>query len=279
MSGIFINYRRADSEDYAKRIFKHLSKQFGGDQVFMDVNRLEPGEKFRDEIKKVLVNCDFFIVIIGTAWLTVNEDGHTLRRIDMATDLLRQELEFALENQLDIIPVLVDDATLPSKDALPKSIQGLRDFHKISITSKTGTAQIDKIANQIKKVRAAREQKRQELAATLIAVTTDRNLRLEFGSTHVQLDYREPSILSGSVFLGDAEAARNLIKLITIGVCIMPLGSKRPFHTLYGRIDWGVQANMSHVPVVIEDLIYLCKLSGNNSYESIPIVTERWTDD
>ena len=43
---IFIGYRRQETRDLVGRIYDHLVQEFGEDQVFMDVDTLEPGEDF-----------------------------------------------------------------------------------------------------------------------------------------------------------------------------------------------------------------------------------------
>ena len=44
MAGIFISYRRSDTEGYAGRLFEGLRARFGRDVVFFDVAGIEPGQ-------------------------------------------------------------------------------------------------------------------------------------------------------------------------------------------------------------------------------------------
>ena len=46
MGGIFISYRREDSGPYAGRLRDTLSRHFGAEQVFRDIDRIDPGERF-----------------------------------------------------------------------------------------------------------------------------------------------------------------------------------------------------------------------------------------
>lgn len=46
MGGIFIRYRREDSGPYAGRLRDVLSHHFGADQVFRDIDSVNPGERF-----------------------------------------------------------------------------------------------------------------------------------------------------------------------------------------------------------------------------------------
>ena len=46
MGGIFISYRREDSGPYAGRLRDALSHHFGAEQVFRDIDSINPGERF-----------------------------------------------------------------------------------------------------------------------------------------------------------------------------------------------------------------------------------------
>jgi hypothetical protein len=46
MGGIFISYRREDSGPYAGRLRDALSHHFGANEVFRDIDRINPGERF-----------------------------------------------------------------------------------------------------------------------------------------------------------------------------------------------------------------------------------------
>jgi hypothetical protein len=50
LSGIFVSYRRSDSQGEAGRLFDDLVKHFGEDTVFMDVAAIEAGRDFRKAI-------------------------------------------------------------------------------------------------------------------------------------------------------------------------------------------------------------------------------------
>ena len=50
MPGIFISYRRDDSQGEARHLFDDLTRQFGSHFIFMDVTAIGPGEDFRKSI-------------------------------------------------------------------------------------------------------------------------------------------------------------------------------------------------------------------------------------
>ena len=122
MSGIFISYRREDSRGYAGRIYDRLSQHFGCDQVFMDIDSIEPGTDYQKKIQQALESCDVLIAIIGKNWLTVcDKEGQ--QRIKNSQDLVRIEIQTALRANLTVIPILVEGTTMPQFESLPKPLK------------------------------------------------------------------------------------------------------------------------------------------------------------
>ena len=85
---IFISYRRSEADFPAGWLYDHLVAQFGRDQVFKDVDSIEPGDDFAEVIADAVGSCDVLLVLIGDRWLTItDEDGK--RRLDDPSDLIR----------------------------------------------------------------------------------------------------------------------------------------------------------------------------------------------
>src|SRR6516225_1427144 len=113
MSGkIFINYRRDDSSASAGRLYDHLSARFPRNQIFIDVDNLDPGVDFVETIEQSVGACDVLIAVIGKRWLTSSE-GEGSRRLDNPDDFVRLEIASALKRNIRVIPVLVDGASIP----------------------------------------------------------------------------------------------------------------------------------------------------------------------
>jgi len=123
MPKIVVSYRRADTGPIAGRIFDRLGTHYGFESVFMDVDNIPFGVDFREHIQQELSHCDILIVIIGPRWLGAGEDGRA--RINDETDPVRIEVETAMRGHVPVIPILVDNATMPKPADLPDS---LRDF-------------------------------------------------------------------------------------------------------------------------------------------------------
>ena len=124
MSGIFISYRRSDSEGWAGRLSDSLKAELGRVNIFRDIEDIPPGVEFDTYIETAVSSCDVLIAIIGPHWLTAaNSDGQ--RRLDDPKDFTRLEIVGALKRNIRVIPTLVGNAALPNGDDLPEDIKPL----------------------------------------------------------------------------------------------------------------------------------------------------------
>jgi TIR domain len=121
-SGIFISYRREDTAANAGRIYDHLSDRFGEDHVFMDVDSIAIGLDFTKAVVEAVSACSLLLVLVGKDWLS-STDNNGRRRIDNPDDWVRIEIETALQRDIPVVPVLVDEAELPYADDLPPSLR------------------------------------------------------------------------------------------------------------------------------------------------------------
>ena len=123
MGGVFVNYRTGDSEWAAYLIARALVRRFGAHQVFYASTSIEVGEDFRRRIESRVPDCDVLISVIGPRWLEPEPDG--TRRIDDPEDWVHKELRLAFENDVHIIPVLLDDTPRLLPERLPADIADL----------------------------------------------------------------------------------------------------------------------------------------------------------
>lgn len=124
MARIFVSYRRSDSAYVAATLSDKLQQHFGRDSVFFDVDTIPLGVDFREHIGNAVGQCDVLLIIIGGEWVkSIDNQGN--RRIDSPADYVRVEIESALKRDIPIIPVLVDEAEMPSANDLPPSIQSI----------------------------------------------------------------------------------------------------------------------------------------------------------
>ena len=122
--GIFVSYRRQETSHLAGRLYDRLADRFGEGQVFIDVDTIEPGVDFAEEIFRAVAACQVLLAIIGPAWLTAT-DERGRRRLDDPDDIVRLEIEAALARGVRVIPILVEGAVMPGRQDLPESLAGL----------------------------------------------------------------------------------------------------------------------------------------------------------
>lgn len=121
---IFINYRRADTRWAASRLYDGLSRQVGAGKLFMDVDSIPPGGDFVEYLNAYVDRSSAIVVLIGPHWLDLRDESG-LRRIEDPEDFVNIEISRALERNVLVIPVLVDDASMPSEPDLPERLKGL----------------------------------------------------------------------------------------------------------------------------------------------------------
>src|SRR3954465_8462858 len=119
---IAISYRRQDSSPVAGRLYDRLQAEFGKSSVFMDFDSIPYGVDFREHITQTLEQARALVVVIGPHW---SESRAGVRRLDDSGDFVRLEIKSALERGIAVIPVLVNNATMPKSEQLPGDMAGL----------------------------------------------------------------------------------------------------------------------------------------------------------
>jgi hypothetical protein len=148
---IYISYRRDDAAHAAGRIAEELENEFGTERVFLDVDSIMPGEDFVDTMRKGLSQASVVLVLIGSSWLS-STDSAGARRIDNPDDFIRLELESALSRGQRLLPVLLDDATMPSTEDLPHSLAGLVRRNAVSISTQRFSSDMRRLSDLISRL-------------------------------------------------------------------------------------------------------------------------------
>ena len=131
--GIFLSYRREDAASYARLLKYQLSERFPAAQVFMDLDSIETGRDAALAINEALNSCAVLVALIGRQWATLT-DEQGQRRIDDPDDLLRFEVQVALERGVRVIPVLVDGAEPLRQQQLPVELQKLARLNALELS-------------------------------------------------------------------------------------------------------------------------------------------------
>ncbi len=147
MAGLFISYRREDSAGFAGRLADALEARFASDQVFRDVDDIQPGEDFVAAIHDRLRAMDAVLVLIGPRWLTAVKDG--ARRLDDPRDFVRLEIDTALELGKPVIPVLVGGETMPAEQDLPEPLRALARRQAFNLSDAAWKADVARLVEAL----------------------------------------------------------------------------------------------------------------------------------
>jgi glycerophosphoryl diester phosphodiesterase len=130
---VFISYRRQETAWPARQLYDVLVAELGADRVFKDVDDIEPGDDFVERIQSAVGSCQVLLALIGPQWLTIT-DGEGARRIDDPEDFVRLEVETALNrDDVRVIPILVDNAKMPTPQELPQGLGALTRRQAVEI--------------------------------------------------------------------------------------------------------------------------------------------------
>jgi len=121
---IFINYRVQEQPGYACLLYYNLSRQFGEQAVFFASSSIRPGDDYATAIAENLRHCSVLLAIIGSLWL-YHDRTDLLRAPGAGFDWVRYEIAEAFSAGLRVIPVLIENAELPTQSALPDGIRAL----------------------------------------------------------------------------------------------------------------------------------------------------------
>ena len=152
---VFISYRWKDSAGFARALADRLAERLGKSEVFHDVETVGGGDDFRQVAHAAIDSADVVLVVIGPDWLSATDSG--ARRLDNATDLVRQEVARALRSSARVIPVLVEAATMPRREDLPAEIADLADRNAVEVSNSRFDGDVDRLVRQIARGKAGRQ--------------------------------------------------------------------------------------------------------------------------
>lgn len=132
---IFISYRRDGGQYLAALLADHFTnKRY---TTFLDVSSMGAG-KFDEQIIENINSCTDFILVLSPG---------SLERCTNNDDWLRKEIECALENKKNIIPILVPGFSFPDK--LPASIESIRLYQGVDAVPVYFAAMLGKIEEML----------------------------------------------------------------------------------------------------------------------------------
>jgi hypothetical protein len=132
-------------------LFDLLSKHFGSEQVFMDIDTIGPGENYVEVIEKTCESCEVLLAVIGRNWVNAVDQGGN-RRLDDPGDFVRLEITHVLEKGSRVVPVLVDGARMPDAKDLPENLKKLALRNAWEINDKSFHHDVDMLIEALKKM-------------------------------------------------------------------------------------------------------------------------------
>ncbi len=132
---IFISYRVKDTQAATGRLVDALKQHFDEDQIFLDIDKIEPGLDFTEVISKYLDSSDVMLAIIGPDWMGYNSEKGTYR-INELNDWVRTEIATALKRNIRVVPVLLDGANMPDDAILPDDLKPILRRQSYEISNK-----------------------------------------------------------------------------------------------------------------------------------------------
>lgn len=152
MARVFVSYRHVDSRGHAGRLYDGLTRTFGSENVYRDVDNSAPGARIDERIRSELANCDAFVAVVGPRWAADGESDNWMRR----------EIALALEMDIRIFLALVDD--LRPRD-LPAALAALAEAEAIELSDSRWDYDVGRLTDAIGKALAE-----EELAPNAMAV-------------------------------------------------------------------------------------------------------------
>jgi tetratricopeptide (TPR) repeat protein len=148
---IFLTYRRDDSAGQTGRIADRLKREFGEDNLFMDVDGIPLGVDFHKRINEEVERCDVLIPAIGNRWIDLTDENGQ-RRIDNPLDFVRVEISAALRRDIPIIPILLDGTKIPNAQLLPDDVKGLAVRNGLDVGHATFHSDIDRLVVGLRQI-------------------------------------------------------------------------------------------------------------------------------
>ena len=141
---IFISYRRADSEDFAGRLYDNLVNEYA--KVFFDTeDGIGAGEHFLKVIVKKIEEADVFLMLVG------KKSEQEFKQREEQDDYVLKEILHAQASNCRIIPVLLKG--VERIDYLPKELSFIKELSYYEFSHTKFSLNIEGLKHEINKQR------------------------------------------------------------------------------------------------------------------------------
>jgi hypothetical protein len=147
---VFISYRRSDAPSASRQLAEALKLRFGPEEVFFDTRDVSAGSEWRRAAVQRVQEADLVLAVIGPHWVEVTEDRlQRSKRDPTVEDFVRLEIETAFRQGRMVIPVLVDDAEMPAREALPRPFRPLADVQAQTLRHASWDRDVEALAEAL----------------------------------------------------------------------------------------------------------------------------------
>lgn len=137
MYDVFISYRREGGIDFARLLYEELTKR--GLSVFFDIEELREGN-FNNQLYSAILNSKNFIVIMSR---------QSLDRCVNENDWVNNEIKYALDEKINIIPIMMEEFQFPDKLG---NIEAIRHIQAVQYIHLYHNASIEKICERLQDI-------------------------------------------------------------------------------------------------------------------------------
>lgn len=116
----------------AGRLRESLGRRLGDEAIFRDKDSIGAGEDWTRAIEASLTGNTIVLALIGPSWATARDESGA-RRLDDPADWNRVELELALKRSARVIPLLIDETSMPRESELPRSLGQLARINALKL--------------------------------------------------------------------------------------------------------------------------------------------------
>jgi hypothetical protein len=146
-SEVFINYRGEDSRSYGALLYVELSRCFGSELVFLDSESIPAGADFVEQLLGRVRRARVMLAVVGPGWLAAGQRWRPW--VKEPADWTRLELVEAFTAGVTVIPVLTDDAEMPTERELPGSLAALSRCQYRRLRHRDAVADLDRILGDL----------------------------------------------------------------------------------------------------------------------------------
>ena len=130
---VFVSYQRKDTAFAALALGYAL--RAGGHEAFVDTGNIGAGEAYRQVISNAISRSNVVLALIG--------QGFDAGRLHEPTAVVTYEWQRARFHGIAVVPVLVDDAAMPTDEQLPPELRWFTRRNALALRRASSSADVD----------------------------------------------------------------------------------------------------------------------------------------